>query len=78
MSTPTKKPSPCFQHPVGVADMIEYHGALGYEAFICRQCGTYFDYTEGEHPADEWSLSFLGFKSRPILRLLSLKSELEK
>jgi hypothetical protein len=39
--------------------MIYYDGALGYEAFICRQCGVYFDYTEGEHPADEWSLSFL-------------------
>jgi hypothetical protein len=43
--------------------MIHYDGALGYEAFICRQCGVYFDYTEGEHPADDWSLSFLPKKN---------------
>lgn len=40
--------------------MIHYDGALGYEAYVCRQCGTYFDYAEGEHPPDEWSLAFLG------------------
>jgi hypothetical protein len=60
MSQPTKNPSRCFQHYVGDTNMIHYDGALGYEAFICRQCGTYFDYTEGEHPPDKWSRSFIG------------------
>ena len=39
--------------------LVHYDGALGYEAYVCRQCGTYFDYTEGEHPPDEWSRAFV-------------------
>lgn len=38
--------------------MIHYDGALGYEAFICRQCGVYFDH-EGEQPADQWSKGYI-------------------
>ena len=35
-----------------------YDGALGYEAFICKCCGIYFDY-EGQHEADVWSKNFI-------------------
>jgi len=34
--------------------VVEYEGALGYEALICKVCGRYFD-NEGEHEPDEFS-----------------------
>jgi hypothetical protein len=36
----------------------EYHGALGYEALICRCCGRYYD-TEGNHDADDFSKPYI-------------------
>ena len=36
----------------------EYDGALGYEAIVCTDCGSYSDWM-GEHPADDWSKQFV-------------------
>ena len=36
-----------------------YDGALGYEAIVCLNCGTYYDHT-GMHEADDWSKRFVG------------------
>jgi hypothetical protein len=36
-----------------------YDGALGYEAYVCRKCGTYFDHY-GQQKPDDWSLRFIG------------------
>lgn len=35
-----------------------YDGALGYEAIICKVCGSYYDYM-GKHEADEFSNKFV-------------------
>lgn len=40
-----------------------YDGSLGYEAVVCKDCGTYWDH-EGEHAADEWSRGFVGVAAR--------------
>jgi hypothetical protein len=39
-------------------DAIEYDGALGYEAIVCKRCARYCDWM-GEHEADEWSRDFI-------------------
>jgi hypothetical protein len=39
-------------------DAIEYDGALGYEAIVCKRCARYSD-SMGEHEADEWSRDFI-------------------
>ena len=54
----TKKPRPCYQHFINDTCMAYYDGGLGYEAYVCRHCGTYFDH-EGEHPVDEWSEGYI-------------------
>lgn len=38
--------------------VYEHDGMLGYEALVCRVCGTYYDHT-GEHPADDFSKQFI-------------------
>ena len=48
----------------------EYDGAVGYEALVCKVCGTYYDHT-GEHPADDFSKQFIIVE--PTLRQLILK-----
>jgi hypothetical protein len=35
-------------------EAVEYDGALGYEAVICKQCAAIHDHN-GEHAPDEWS-----------------------
>lgn len=40
-------------------DLAYYDGALGYEALVCRKCGTYFDHN-GQQKPDDWSLGFIG------------------
>ena len=38
-----------------------YDGALGYESFICTDCGRYSDHLSSEiHPADDFSLRQIG------------------
>jgi len=37
---------------------IEYDGALGYEAVICKKCCSYSDQS-GAHKADDWSKSMV-------------------
>lgn len=44
-----------------------YDGALGYEAIVCTVCGRYSDHT-GEHPADDWSKTFI-VRSEITIRL---------
>jgi transcription elongation factor Elf1 len=47
-----------------------YDGALGYEAIICKVCGTTYDFdNEGKprtNPPDEWSRNFVGLKSLKV------------
>lgn len=38
-----------------------YDGMLGYEAYVCKKCGSYFDHSE-IYPADKWSLDLVGLK----------------
>ena len=45
-----------------VSKVYEYDGALGYEALVCRVCGTYYDYS-GSHKADDFSKQFVLKKS---------------
>jgi len=40
-----------------VSKVYEYDGALGYEALVCKVCGTYYD-ENGSHKADDWSKVF--------------------
>jgi hypothetical protein len=40
---------------------IEYDGSVGYEAIICKKCGSYSDQF-GLHQADEWSLGLANIK----------------
>lgn len=37
-----------------IAEVIMYDGLLGYEAVICKKCGSYFD-QNGVNEADDWS-----------------------
>lgn len=37
---------------------IEYDGLMGYEAVICTSCSAFAD-EEGEHRADDWSISLV-------------------
>jgi hypothetical protein len=41
-----------------------YDGSLGYEAIVCKVCGTTYDFdNDGKprvNPPDEWSLKFVG------------------
>lgn len=38
---------------------IDYDGALGYAAIICKACGDYQD-NSGQYGADEWSRRMIG------------------
>lgn len=38
---------------------IEYSGAMGYEAIVCKECGSYCDH-DGMHEADSWSTELAG------------------
>jgi hypothetical protein len=35
-----------------------YDGSLGYEAYVCKKCGSYDDHF-GTHPADTWSRAYV-------------------
>jgi hypothetical protein len=41
----------------------DYDGALGYEALVCKVCGTYYDFdNDGKprtNPPDEWSKQYM-------------------
>lgn len=37
---------------------VEYDGALGYEAIVCKCCGTYYDHS-GIHQKDSWSSQYI-------------------
>jgi len=50
--------TPCQCGNENPEDFVEYDGALGYEAIICRDCGRYSD-LEGMHEADEFSRQYL-------------------
>jgi transcription elongation factor Elf1 len=43
--------------------VVEYDRSLGYEALICKVCGTYYDFdNDGKprvNPPDEFSLQFV-------------------
>jgi hypothetical protein len=41
------------------AQFKQYDGALGYEAIVCRKCGTYVD-VNGSHFPDTWSRELVG------------------
>jgi hypothetical protein len=43
-----------------------YDGSLGYEAIVCRKCGTFADHN-GWHPADEWSKHFVNIHTDIVL-----------
>jgi hypothetical protein len=38
---------------------IEYDGSLGYEAVVCKVCGSYKDHM-GSNEADDWSKEIAG------------------
>jgi DNA-directed RNA polymerase subunit RPC12/RpoP len=42
-------------------DAKEYDGMLGYEAIVCKRCGTMYDHS-GQQEADEWTFNFVGLK----------------
>lgn len=48
-----------------------YDGSLGYEAIVCRKCGTFADHN-GWHPADEWSKEFANIQIIPELLPVSI------
>lgn len=50
-----------FSCPCGNTDpqlAYEYDGSVGYEAIVCRICGSYYDH-DGLHPIDGWSKYFV-------------------
>jgi hypothetical protein len=49
----------CEELPHDNQRLAYYDGALGYEALVCRKCGTYFDQS-GQQKPDDWSLRFIG------------------
>ena len=50
------------------AHVIEYDGSLGYEAIICKQCGSINDYA-GSHESEPWSLALAGLNNIPAVEL---------
>jgi hypothetical protein len=46
----------------------EYDGALGYEALVCKVCGTYYDFDPNgkprTNPPDKWSKELVGIKDK--------------
>lgn len=44
-----------------------YDGMMGYEAIVCKVCGTYYDFDVKGKPRtnkpDEWSRNFVGLPS---------------
>jgi hypothetical protein len=55
----------------------EYDGSLGYEAIVCKVCGTYYDLdNDGKgrtNPPDEWSLHFVGLPNIQAGDVVKLK-----
>lgn len=45
-----------------------YDGLLGYEALVCKVCGTYYDFDpDGNprtNPPDDWSRKLVGLKEK--------------
>ncbi|MEL0637701.1 hypothetical protein V6259_13110 [Marinomonas sp. TI.3.20] len=39
-------------------DFSHYIGIYGYEAHVCKSCGSYSDTTHGQRDADEWSMRY--------------------
>jgi transcription elongation factor Elf1 len=57
-----------------------YDGALGYEAIVCKVCGTYYDFDlEGKprtNEPDNWSKEFVGL--RFLRKILLYESKFNK
>lgn len=47
------------------AQTVDYDGAIGYEATICKQCAAIHDHN-GIHYADDWSRKLAGHK--PVIK----------
>jgi hypothetical protein len=47
-----------------VSEFKHYNGLLGYEAYVCKKCGAYFDQYDS-YPADKWSRDLVGLPPVP-------------
>ena len=59
-----------FSCPCGNTDpqqAYEYDGSVGYEAIVCRICGSYYDH-DGLHPIDGWSKYFVKGLPKQLLQ----------